>query len=341
MRPMLHPRLVNGRFGDPALLVETLYARETLLFDMGDLAALSPRDLLRISHVFVTHTHMDHFIGFDALLRVSVGREKQIRMAGPPGFIDRVCHKLRAYTWDLVERYETDLIFDVSEVHCDGALVNARLRFKSGFRREDITERRADDGVIVAEPGFRVETRVLEHHGPCLGFAVSEPVHVNIWKSRLRERGLEPGPWLQVLKQAVMTDMPDSHVIELPGDHGAQSLGGLRDLVTVSRGQKIAYVTDVADTPANRRAIAELAEEADTLFIEARFAAADWEQARLRAHLTTRASGEIARAARVRRVEPFHFSPRYEGEEERMIGEVLSAFQSGPPQQAESKNPAL
>jgi ribonuclease Z len=96
--------------------------------------------------------------------------------------------------------------------------------------------------------------------------------------------------------------------------------------VTVSRGQKIAYVTDVADTPANRHAIARLAAGADLFFLEARFAAQDVEQARERAHLTTRATGEIARAAGVRRLEPFHFSPRYEDEEQRMLDEVTEAF---------------
>ena len=81
MTPTFHPRLVNGRFGDPALFVEMLHRREALLFDMGDLSALSTRDLLRVSRVFVSHMHMDHFIGFDALLRVHVGREKTITMA--------------------------------------------------------------------------------------------------------------------------------------------------------------------------------------------------------------------------------------------------------------------
>src|SRR3712207_4767493 len=101
MRPLLHPSLINGRFGDPAVYVERLYDRGALLLDMGDLSALSARDLLRVTHVLVSHTHMDHFIGFDALLRVSVGRDKRIRMAGPEGFIDRVCHKLHAYEWYL------------------------------------------------------------------------------------------------------------------------------------------------------------------------------------------------------------------------------------------------
>jgi len=93
MRPDLHPRLVNDRFGDPGLFVEMLHRREALLFDMGDLSQLAARDLLRVSHVFVTHMHIDHFIGFDALLRVSVGREKRIVMVGPEGTADRVGHK--------------------------------------------------------------------------------------------------------------------------------------------------------------------------------------------------------------------------------------------------------
>jgi ribonuclease Z len=86
-------------------------------------------------------------------------------------------------------------------------------------------------------------------------------------------------------------------------------------------------VTDAADTPGNRKAIIDLVRGADLLYIEAPFAETDAALAAERAHLTTRAAGEIARAAGVRRVEPFHFSPRYEGEEERMVAEVMAAFE--------------
>ncbi len=48
MRPSLHPRLVNGRFGDPGLFVEMLHRRGALLFDLGDLAPLSARELIRV-----------------------------------------------------------------------------------------------------------------------------------------------------------------------------------------------------------------------------------------------------------------------------------------------------
>lgn len=326
MRPLLHPSLVNGRFGDPALFVETLHARGALLFDMGDLSALSARDLLRVTHVFVSHTHIDHFIGFDALLRVCVGREKKIKMVGPTGFIARVCHKLHAYEWDLVDRYEADLVFEITEVDRSGDARDARLRFKEGFRRREMREHRIGDGVVAREAGFSVSAAVLDHHGPCLGFAVAEPVHINIWKNRLEQRGLATGAWLQPLKQAVRDGFADEHVIALPGG-GEAPLGELRDLVSVSPGQKIAYVTDVADTPENRRAIIALAGGADTLFIEARFAGIDQDAAAHRAHLTTIAAGEIARAAAVRRVEPFHFSPRYDGQEDLMKNEVQGAFE--------------
>ena len=314
---MLHPRLVNGRYGDPALFVEALHRREAILFDLGDLAPLSARDLLRIETVCISHMHMDHFIGFDALLRVHVGRDKRIRMIGPDGLIDAADHKLHGYSWDLAHRYAADLCVDVWEV--SGAA--ARFRFKAGFAREPLDE-------AFAIPGLALDWAVLEHHGPSIGYALAEPLHVNVWRNRLAERGLAPGQWLQQLKAAVRDGGADDTIIVLP--RGKAALGSLRDLVRVEPGQKLAYVTDVADTPANRAAIAGLARGADLFFLESRFAAADEPLARDRAHLTTRAAGEIARAAGVRRLEPFHFSPRYDGAEDRMLAEVREAFQCLP-----------
>jgi ribonuclease Z len=327
MRPNLHPRLVNGRFGDPGLFVEMLHRRDALLFDLGDLAALSARDLLRVTHVFVSHAHMDHFVGFDALLRVHVGRDKTIRLVGPAGFAARVSHKLQAYQWDLVDRYEADLVFEVTELAADGGTRCARFRFKRGFAREEAGEGRAIDGVVARGDGFAVTAAVLEHHGPSVGYAVAEPVHVNVWKNRVEERRFPSGPWLQALKRAVAEERGDHWPVDTPA--GVQPLGELRDLVSVGPGQKVVYVTDVADTPGNRAAIAGLARGADLLFLESCFAEADHTQAQARAHLTTKAAGEIARAAGVRRLEPFHFSPRYEGEEAQMLAEVAFAFSGG------------
>lgn len=187
------------------------------------------------------------------------------------------------------------------------------------------------DGVLYAEPMFRVTTAVLEHRTPCLGFAVEEMAHVNVWKNRLAELGLPVGPWLRELKRAVVENRRDDYPIEVrlgskPSNVREMPFGRLRAAVTVTPGQKIGYVTDVADTPGNRQAIIRLVLNADLLFIEAAFAQADAALAAERAHLTTVAAGSIAREAAVRRVEPFHFSPRYSGDEARLLDEVLVAF---------------
>jgi ribonuclease Z len=329
MRPIFHPSLVNGRYGDPTVYVETLFKTHSVLFDLGEIASLSPRKIRRVDQIFVSHAHIDHFVGFDHLLRLHVGLEKTVHLYGPAGFAERVFHKLQAYRWNLVESYGADLVFVVSEFEAPNSIGTRQFRLKKAFAAEPPVSKTVLDGVLSDERTRRVSAAILDHGTPCLGFALQEAAHVNIWKNRLSERGLPIGPWLQWLKQAVVEGRPDDHLIRIDGaasDGRLEPLGSLRDLLTVSAGQKIAYVTDVVDTPANRDAIVALVQNADILFIEAAFARMDAALARDRGHLTTTAAGEIAREANVRRVEPFHFSPRYAGEEERMLAEVMTAF---------------
>ncbi|MBW8783520.1 MAG: MBL fold metallo-hydrolase [Novosphingobium sp.] len=326
MRPTLHATLVNGRFGDPALFIERLHERRALLFDLGDLAPLSARDLLRVTHVFVSHAHVDHFIGFDALLRVHVGRDKTIAIYGPAGLAERTGHKLAGYQWDLAERYQQDLVFEVTELLAPGRIATTRFALKSRFAPAPTGERETCGDVLARVDDLTVAATLLEHHGQCLGFAITEPLHVNVWRNKVEARGLPLGPWLKPLKDAVRDGRPDGWPVALP-DGDAAPLGSLRELVSVEPGQKIGYVTDVRDTPANRAAVARLCADAGTLFIEAPFAAADLTMAYERAHLTTRAAGEIARMARARRIEPFHFSPRYADREPDMLAEVAAAFE--------------
>lgn len=325
MTPLLHPELVNGRFDDPALYADCMFARWALLFDLGDLHALPARKMLRIRDVFVSHMHMDHFVGFDQLLRVLIGRERRLRLFGPAGSIERVGHKLAGYTWNLAERYTTDLAFTVTEVLSATEARAATFRFRNRFRCEEEGALALVDGLLCDDDGFRVRAAVLDHRTPCLAFAVEEPRHVNVWKDRLDALGLPTGPWLREAKQAILADQPDDTLIRT----GALSLslGALKhDVLRVVPGQKIGYVVDVAYTPANVRRIAALVAEADILFIEAVFAAADAARAADRAHLTTAQAGEIARRARAKRIAPFHFSPRYAGEADRLLREVEQAF---------------
>jgi ribonuclease Z len=130
----------------------------------------------------------------------------------------------------------------------------------------------------------------------------------------------------------VAQGLPDDHPIPVfarpreAADAPVLPLRALRDLVGITPGQRVAYLTDFVDTPANRAAAVALARDADMLFIEAPFLAEDAAIAADRMHLTTAAAGAIAREAGVRRLEPFHLSPRYTGREAAWLAEIEAAF---------------
>jgi ribonuclease Z len=326
--------MVNDVWGDPGLCIDLKFQRRALLFDIGDVTALATRMLLRVSDVFVSHTHMDHFSGFDHLLRVCLGRDTGVRMYGPAGFIDRVEHKLAAYTWNLVQNYETDFVVEVHELSPDGRMPRARFRSREQFRREPMEDSVAAEGVLLADEQFRVRACPLEHHDiVSLAFSFEEGTHINVWKNRLEARRLPSGPWLTELKKQVRAGAPDDTPIRIRWRtrDGAREellhLGELkRDVLEFVPGQKVCYVTDIAGHERNAERVVEFVRDADLLFIEAVFLDADAELAARKAHLTTTRAGEIARRAGVKRAEPFHFSARYRGSEDAHRAEFLRAW---------------
>ncbi len=332
MRPVVHCDLVNGPFGDPVVYADVMFERRALLFDIGDISRLSARKLLRVSHVFVSHAHMDHFAGFDHLLRLALGRDRRIALFGPAGFIERVGHKLAAYTWNVVERYDGNLAFDVTEVHADGALHRARFQSSRSFRREPLPAGRMTEDLLTTCAGLRVRCAVLDHDTACLGFALEEPRHVNVWKTQLDALGFCVGPWLHGLKQAILEDADDARPVPVLRRHGQDvreavlPLGELRGLVRVVAGQKIAYAVDMRHTATNAERLTRLIRDADLLFIECAFLQADADQAGRKNHLTAWQAGCLARHARVRRLVPCHFSTRYSDRGELLVQEAQRAL---------------
>jgi ribonuclease Z len=325
--------LVNDLFGDPALYVGLRWERRAFLFDLGDISTLSAGRLLKISDVFVSHAHVDHFVGFDHLLRVLLGRPKALRLYGPPGFADHVEGKLRGYAWNLVEGYS--LSIEVHEVYPDHVR-HARFACSNGFRRQDLPRTVAVDGVILSESEVRVRCVCLDHRIPCLAFALEEPIHLNVDKARLDGLGLPVGPWLMDVKRAIRAGEPDDFAIRVTWSAADRryersvTLGMLRrEVVRATPGEKLAYVTDAVNSAGNRDRILWLARDADLFFCEAGYPERDAERALGRYHLTTVQAGRLAADAGARRFAVFHLSPKYRGCAGDLVAEAMAAFSGG------------
>ena len=328
---LVQPSLVNEPFSDPGLFLDFRFGRRALLFDLGDLTPLSPRQLLRVTHAFVSHTHMDHFAGFDRLLRVCLHRTTPLHLLGPVGFADHVEHKLRAYTLNLLDEDSVDFVIVAYEFSGAGFDRICEFRAREAFRRREMPPVRLSPGLLLDEEKIRIEGTVLDHGIRCLAFAFEEKLRVNVWREGLKRLGLPVGPWLREAKRAVRQGWPD-HSQVCVRDGLAISLGDLKQhALRATRGQKIAYVVDLAYNERNIENVVALARDADQLFIEAPFLDADANIAAERSHLTARQSGSIASRAHVARLTPFHFSARYRDRADELTREAEEAFRISPP----------
>jgi ribonuclease Z len=333
MTPYFHPRLVNGPFQDPVLYIDCLYRKRALLFDIGDITALSARHIHKITDIFVSHTHMDHFIGLDHIFRLFLGRDKYLTIYGPTGIIANVAGKLSAYTWNLVENYGSKFEIRVLEVLPDH-LKYAMFRCHMVFKQEILSRKIPFSGLLMDEDDFSIRAELLDHNTPCLAFSLEEKFHINIQKDKLDILGLPVGPWLNQLKTAIRQEESNDYVFEISGRciEGFQekqtSLGWLKDqgVFSISHGQKIVYVVDIGYTPDNISRLIPFVMGADYLFCEAAFLEKDRKIADKKHHLTAHQAGLIARKAKVRKLIPFHFSPRYQDQSNLLYQEAEQAF---------------
>ncbi|TIS55071.1 ribonuclease Z [Mesorhizobium sp.] len=330
MTLLVQPRLVNEPFSDAGLLLDFRFGSRAVLFDIGDLSPLSPREILRLSHVFVSHMHMDHFAGFDRLLRLFLYRNSTVHFFGPPGLTAAVEAKLNAYTWNLLDDHSHDFTIIASDWAPAGFLHSRLFRAQSGFAPKDLPPIPAEGNILLDDPDFRIEAAMLEHGVPCLAFAFQEKIRVNVQKRQLEALGLPVGPWLSEAKRAIRRGADPETTLAPTADQRI-SVGELlaAEALRTGPGQRIVYATDLAFNEANLERVVALARGAGQLFIEAGFLHEDRRLADAKRHLTAAEAGTIARLADVGHAVPMHFSPRYIGRENELHAEFRANLIAG------------
>jgi len=313
---VLWTQFPNGPFGDPALYLWDGKERHGVLFDCGDLSRFSTRMLLKVTHIFLSHCHMDHFFGFDLLLRVHMGRDKTVTIFGPPETSKHVEGKLQGYLWNLA--HFQCLAFQVVDLNTStGEKTTTFFRATDQFKASNISTENFDPSAPLYETkSFTVSTVMLDHQTPSMAYSIVQKPNFVIDLDAIRELGLKPGNWIDEVKKIALS--PERENNELA-----------KRVFVLGRSYKIAYATDGAASEENREVLIKLVEGADLFYSETCFIKADQQVAHQTKHFTTEFIAELARDAHVKKIAPFHFSKRYLDHPERVLEEVGKLFHGG------------
>lgn len=299
---------LNPPFGDPGFILRHQHLGETLFFDLGELAHRAPGELLKAELIFISHAHIDHLIGFDHLLRLNLNRPRHLRFFGPPGLARVIGHKLQGYLWNLTSHYE--LLISVSEIE-SRQLKSTTFACRKKFAPETSGNCPRDGNIVYHNPHFIIRAATLDHGTPCMAYVLEERKKVSFRPEKLRQLNLKPGPWLTGFRKLLQGEAALDKTIDI-GPQSFQAGQLATEIACISRGRKIAYVTDIGWSESNLGRLLALVDEPDLLLCEAAFLEESAGKAGDSHHLTAAQAGHLAGRWRAKRLHLFHFSPRHQ-----------------------------
>lgn len=323
----LEPTFFAGLIDDPCLIVRDRPIHASIMLDCGSLSHLAKREMKPVRAIFVSHAHMDHFMGFDTFLRQTHASPRQVELYGPPGIADRVAAKLCAYDWNLTEPYWCTI--RVVEVYRD-RLEETVFPGPEGFPRCPAGERPRSGRVIYCHNHLEVEAEQLDHGIPVLAFRVNERKVFAVDEEKLAGLGYAQGDWLRELKRRFFAEWPEAgplQVLRLVGDAVrtepvADAADLYRQLVGAHDVASIGYLTDVGYSPENRERMAAFLDGVRLLVSECSFLAEDLHRARTSRHLATCDVNDLLARVRPARYLPMHLSKIYLGRSPELFAQL-------------------
>lgn len=323
----LEPTFFAGLLDDPVLLVRVRPLKENCLFDCGQIHHLAKRILKSVTALFISHAHMDHFMGIDTFIRHNHVSPKTFDIFGPPGIGSKVAAKLSGYDWNLTE--PNWCTFRVHEIHPDRTLTFLNPGAE-GFPCHLSEETPRTGSEIYRNPFLEVKAELCDHKIPTLIYRATELHSFLVDEKRIERLGLIRGDWLRILKKrfygGAMAQGP-LKVLRRCGDRVVEELVERpADLYEAIRGEgapaSIGYVTDIGASRENLEKVATLMEGVTLLVCECTFLAGEWNKAQLSSHLSTIDLNRLVERLRPRFLLPMHFSNSYSGKS-RLLYEEL------------------
>ncbi|MGL6076478.1 MAG: MBL fold metallo-hydrolase [Fimbriiglobus sp.] len=315
-------QLVNGSTGDPVLYIDYPGSQNALLFDAGENDNLTKAQLADLEAVFVTHHHVDHFIGLDRIIRANLDSDKTLHIYGPTKTISRVYDRVKSYDYPFFPFMKLELA--VHEL--DGSTERiGRFGCATKFAPPVIEEKPWSGVVCYRNDHMTVEAVPVVHTVPCLAFALVERGGFHLDRTKLQSGLLKGGDWVaEVLKRIEANSNRNDKLTIQGGEFRLQAL--IDDYFTESTGARITYITDTFLTDELRPTLVKLAKGATRLFCDSFYAKAQAKDAAKHKHMMAYQAAELAKAAKVEELTIMHFSTRYAGKYDTLLAEASAIF---------------
>ncbi|MBU5612286.1 ribonuclease Z [Geomonas azotofigens] len=321
----LEPTFFAGLFDDPLLLVRVRPTGRALLFDCGKMHHLAKRVYTSIDAIFISHAHMDHFMGMDSVIRHSHASPRTIDVFGPPGLSERMASKFACYDWNLADTFWGN--FRVNEIWANGRVASMLYSGPEAFAASCEGER---NGVLYGNRHLTVSGTHCEHHIPVMAYRVDEGEAFVLDDERMAAEGVKKGEWLKEMEKLFHDGVMEGSPVRYPYDSG----GSIEEKVAPDAAElyqrirkfeepaSIGYVTDIGYSEENVTKLSGLVQGVTLLVCECAFLASESKKAGLSRHLCTTQFNQLLDRLRPRYVLPMHFSKTYQRGSEPLYREI-------------------
>jgi ribonuclease Z len=321
------PIFFAGLFDDPLLLVEMRPLGRSLLFDCGRIHHLAKRVLKSIDAIFISHAHMDHFMGIDTFIRSAHVSPRTIHIYGPPELAYKLHSKLNGYDWNLAEPYWCSFL--LHEIHHD-EIKSFLFPGPEGFPCREAGSKPRQGPTIFQNRFLYVDAETLDHRIPVLSFRINEGPGFMIDEEKIAAEGLVKGAWLGEMERRFAQGWQDAELLNVPRrlDNGSVSESEESPAALYERIRKeiepaaVGYLTDMGFTRDNLERCAALLSGVTLLVCECSFLAADRDKARESFHLCTDDLNVIMERVKPKFLLPIHLSKGYIHESHLLYGEL-------------------
>ncbi len=313
----LEPFFCSGLFDDPVLIVRIAPSKRMLMFDCGQVHHLAKHIFTHLDAIFISHAHMDHWMGIDSVIRHLIVADRTLHVYGPVGLADKMEAKLNGYDWNLCEPYWCNCeVHEISET----TLTSNLFIGGEGFKRSTAQSKARTNHIVYSDHHCQVKAEICSHDLPSVVYRVEEKPPFIVDHKKLQHYGIEPGPWIANLQKAYFKNMDlfDRAAVETLNwypQKTSERTGPCdfppAELLVKQTPLALGYISDIACTSDNLERLRDFMFNVQLLISECTYLAEHYQRAQAAHHLCTTDINHILATLRPDYFLPMHLSKSY------------------------------